>query len=219
MLVNLEAVLDEQQLAVARQLLEHERFREGELSAGEQARRNKHNLESSGSEKLNNLVMGALIRHPVYLNAGLPARVAAPFYSLYKDGMGYGYHIDDPVMGERERYRSDIAITLFLNSPDEYAGGELEIELPFGTQLIKGKAGDGVMYPASSRHRVRTVTAGERLVAVTWMQSLVAGAEQRALLFELFKARQALLQDRPEDTASQQVDHAYVNLVRMWSQP
>jgi len=223
MLVTLENVLDPKQLAVARQLLDKQSFRDGGTSAGRQARRVKNNLEyipdGAAPSPLNNLVMGALVNHSVYLNAGLPARIAAPLYSLSKKGMGYGFHVDDPVMGGPERYRSDVAITLFLEEPEKYQGGELEIDLPYGMVSVKGRAGDGVMYPASTRHRVKEVTGGERLVMVTWMQSLVADAGKRELLYELYQARQTLLESQPDDETTDRVDHSYVNLVRRWSAP
>jgi len=222
MLYQLKQVLNQQQLTTARQLLQSKQFKDGRHTAGQQARRGKSNLEYSAqpgqSEPVNNLVMGALISHPVYLNAGLPKRIAAPYYSLYKQGMAYDTHVDNPIMGVGHQYRSDLAITIFLSSPDDYQGGELEVEMPYGTQLIKGQRGDGVMYPASTRHQVREVTAGERLVAVTWMQSLVPEAEKRMLLYDLYRARQALLDTDPDSETSRRIDHSYVNLVRMWSQ-
>ncbi|MGI9316178.1 MAG: Fe2+-dependent dioxygenase [bacterium] len=221
MLIGLTNVLSGEQLEVARQLLSEGSFVDGKLSAGEQAGRYKNNQEYCASEErttaINNLVMGALIRHPVYLNAGLPRRVAAPYYCRYLPGMGYGSHIDDPIMGQGDRYRSDIAITVFLNEPDEYQGGELEIETEFGPQQAKLSAGDAVMYPASSRHRVNEVTAGVRLVAVTWMQSLVSESEKRGLLYQLYLAKESLRKSDPESEVTQQVDQSYANLVRMWS--
>ena len=222
MLIELNNVLSAEQLLAVRQLLSEGSFVDGRASAGEQARREKNNLEFvANTEKtsaINNLVMGALVRHPVYLNAGLPVRVAAPFYSRYLAGMEYGSHIDDPIMGQSDRYRSDIAITIFLNDPSEYRGGELEIETEFGPQQVKKAAGDGVMYPASSRHQVRAVTEGERLVAITWMQSMVPDSSKRSLLYQLYLAKEKLRQFYPDDEATRQVDQSYVNLVRMWSQ-
>ncbi len=221
MISILKNVLDPTQLATAQQLLSQRKFLDGRVSAGKLAAQNKHNLEyvasPDNSDPVNNLVMGALIKHPVYLNAGLPHRIAAPYYSRYQKGMKYGTHVDDPIMGGREQYRSDLAITLFLNAPQQYEGGELEIETPYGSQRYKCSAGDAVMYPATMRHQVREVTDGERLVAVTWMQSLVKSPEQRALLYSLYQARQALLESNPDSPATNQVDDCYVNLVRMWS--
>ncbi|MDA8363186.1 MAG: Fe2+-dependent dioxygenase, partial [Gammaproteobacteria bacterium] len=128
-------------------------------------------------------------------------------------------HVDDPVMGgDGALYRSDIAITLFLNDPQQYDGGELEIRTAFGSQSVKLPAGDAVMYPASSLHRVTPVTRGERLVAVTWAQSLVRDPAKRELLYELNQAREALLAAAPDAPETTRVNTAYVNLVRMWGE-
>ena len=131
--------------------------------------------------------------------------------------MHYGEHIDDPIMGADQRYRSDIAITIFLNSPDEYAGGELKIHSLYGTQKIKYPAGDAVLYPASARHQVAPITSGERLVAVTWVQSLIRNNEKRDLLYQLNKTRKKMLHKDPDSEDTRHIDHVYVNLVRMWS--
>jgi len=223
MLIELQHVLDKEQLAVVGERLRNGPFVDGKRSAGEQAGRRKNNLELRDSkqktDELNNVVMGALVRHPVYIHAGLPLKVAAPYYNRYLKGMSYGAHIDDPIMGDApHRYRSDIAITLFLNSPQEYQGGELSIRTAFGTSEVKLNAGDGVMYPASLRHEVKPVTEGERLVAVTWVQSLIPEAEKRELLYQLYLAREKLLADFPDARSTHQVDQSYTGLVRMWSQ-
>lgn len=225
MLVTLEQILDEERLALVRDILAGGRFAGGRASAGERARLDKHNEELAPDDdrtsRLNDLVMGSLVRHPVYLNAGLPHRVAAPYYSRYRQDMRYGPHVDDPVMGPgpdpRMRYRSDLAITVFLSREDEYDGGELVVHTDFGPRSVKLPAGDGVMYPASSLHEVRQVTRGERLAAVTWVQSLVPGAAERELLYELWRAREELRRHAPEAVSTRRVDRSYLNLVRMWT--
>ncbi len=225
MLVTLPEILDADQLALVRGILDGGRFAEGRGSAGEQARRDKHNEElvpdEEQSSRLNSVVMGSLVRHPVYLNAGLPHRIAVPYYSRYREGMRYGPHVDDPVMGigpdPRTRYRCDLAITLFLSGQEDYDGGELVVHTEFGPRSVKLPAGDGVMYPASSLHEVRQVTRGERLAAVTWMQSMVPGAGQRELLYQLWLAREELRRHAPEAESTRRVDRSYLNLVRMWS--
>jgi PKHD-type hydroxylase len=148
----------------------------------------------------------------------MPLKVAAPYYARYTTGMSYGSHVDDPVMGEGDLYRSDISVTIFLSGPDDYDGGELVIQTPFGEQRIKLPAGDAVMYPSSSRHRVAEVTRGERVVAVSWIQSMIRDANKRALLHELNLAREKLLQEKPDAEETAQVNQAYINLVRMWSE-
>ncbi|MCL4166414.1 UNVERIFIED_CONTAM: hypothetical protein GTU68_013515, partial [Idotea baltica] len=112
----------------------------------------------------------------------------------------------------------DLALTIFLNQPDEYQGGELSIQTDYGLQLIKYAAGDAVMYPATTRHQVTEVTSGKRLVAVTWVQSMIKDTEQRALLYQLSCAREKLLRKQPEEAHTKQVDLVYVNLVRKWSE-
>ncbi len=221
MLVLIEHILGEKELQQVQNLLKNATFGDGKQSAGKIARNVKNNEELDNEQiiaGLNQIVMHNLVRHPQYQRAALPHRVAAPFYARYQTGMQYGEHIDDPIMGEGERYRSDLALTIFLNSPDEYQGGELIIQTPFGEQAIKANAGDAVLYPATTRHRVTKVSSGERLVAVTWVQSLIRNNEQRNLLYQLSKTREKMLRKDPESEDTKRIDNVYVNLVRMWSE-
>jgi len=214
-------VLDRSELDVVQRMLAGAPFVDGKLSAGLAAKRVKHNLEVDRNarelEQLNNLVMGKLVQHPVYRSGALPLRVAAPYYARYTPGMQYGDHVDDPVMGaDGTLYRSDISITVFLSDPAGYDGGELVINTPFGEQQVKLPAGDAVMYPSSSLHRVAKVTRGERLVAVAWLQSLVRDPARRELLHELNSVRERLLANTPETEDAKLINKTYVNLVRMW---
>ncbi len=223
MLIRIPQVIGHAQLERVLQLLSQARFVNGKLSAGMSASRVKNNEEVAADDplinELNELVMGNLVRLPIYKHAALAERVAVPYYARYVTGMAYGDHIDDPVMGAgKQRYRSDVSITVFLNAPQDYDGGELVIRTAFGEQTVKYAAGDAVMYPSSSRHRVAEVTRGQRLVAVTWAQSLIRDPSKRELLFELSRARETLLRRAPEADETKQIDYAYVNLVRMWSE-
>jgi len=222
MLLVISAVLDADKLARVRSLLDQGNFVDGRLSAGKTARRVKHNEElepaSRYMEQLNNLVMGSLVQHPLYQAGAMPYRVATPYYARYTRGMAYGDHVDDPVMGPPGgQYRSDVSTTVFLNGPDDYQGGELVIQTSYGQQALKLPAGDAVIYPSSSLHHINEVTAGERLVAVTWTQSMLRDPQQRELLFQLYQAREELLDTQPDSEVATRVDHAYVNLARMWS--
>jgi PKHD-type hydroxylase len=171
------------------------------------------------AQHLSKILMGNLYNSTMFRSAALPLRVAQPFFARYGKGMTYGYHIDDPVMGgDMQKFRCDVATTVFLNSPDEYEGGELFVQTPFGNQTVKLPAGDAVVYPASSLHKVAEVTKGERIVAVTWIQSMVRDPAKRELLYELNLAREKLIQTAPKDDTTAQVDHSYTNLVRMWSE-
>jgi PKHD-type hydroxylase len=222
MLLRIPSVLSGRDLEAVRELLAHAEFVDGKLSAGMAAQRVKRNEEvardAEAIQTLNNIVMGNLVRHPTYLSGALPHRVAVPYYARYRPGMAYGEHVDDPVMGPGPRYRSDVAITVFLSDPESYQGGELIIRTSFGDREVKYPAGDAVMYPASSLHRVAEVSRGERLVAVTWVQSLVRDPVKRELLYELGLARDRLLSLSPDTEETAKVGNVYANLVRMWAE-
>ena len=222
MLIEIKGVLDRQQLEAATAIIRTGIFSDGTGSAGMAAQRVKHNeelaLDTARMSKLNNLVMGNLVKHPVYRSAAMSLKVGTPYYAHYTPGMSYGDHVDDPVMGQGELYRSDLSVTVFLSDPGDYDGGELVIETAFGEQRVKLAAGDAVLYPSSSVHRVAEVTRGERLVAVSWIQSLVRDPDKRALLHELNQARETLLRKQPDAAETRQVNHSYINLVRMWSE-
>ena len=222
MLLVVRGVLKPDELALARSWLAEAPFVDGKLSAGVAARRVKDNEErdrnAADVERLDRLVMGALARHPSYRNGALPLHAASPLYARYRPGMTYGEHLDDPIMGTGGvLYRSDVAVTVFLSDPGAYDGGELVIRTAAGEHSVKEAAGDAVLYPASTIHRVNPVTRGERLVAVTWVQSLVRDPARRELLYGLNLAREKLLAASPEAEETAQVNAAYLNLIRMWS--
>jgi len=222
MLVTIPNVLNKEDISVIQDLMATANFHEGTASAGNEARRVKNNHEMFVSDvemqRLNNLVMGKLVKNPTYIAAAFAKRIATPFYAKYSTGMSYGKHIDDPVMGPvNQRYRTDISITIFLNEPEAYDGGELSIITAFGEQKVKLNAGDAVLYPSSSTHRVAEVTSGERLVAVTWLQSTIRDPAKREILFNLSQTREALIKSMPESTELELLSNSYVNLLRMWS--
>ncbi len=223
MLITIPEVLNKEDISVILELMATANFREGSISAGSEARRVKHNHEMFISEvevqRLNNLVMGKLVQNPDYIAAAFAARIATPYYAKYTTGMYYGNHVDDPIMGPpNQRYRSDISITIFLNEPDAYDGGELVIQTDFGEQKVKLHAGDAVLYPSSSTHRVAEVTRGERLVAVTWLQSTIRDPAKREILYKLARAREKLIITMPGSDELELLSNSYVNLLRMWTE-
>ncbi len=222
MLLRIADVLKPDELQLARAWLAEAPFVDGKLSAGAAARRVKQNEErdrgAGDVDRLDRLVMGALARHPDYRSGALPLHAASPLYARYRPGMTYGEHLDDPVMGTGGvLYRSDVAVTVFLSGSGDYEGGELVIRTAAGEHAVKDAAGSAVLYPASTLHRVNRVTRGERLVAVTWVQSLVRDPARRELLHGLNLAREKLLQQAPEAAETAQVNASYLNLIRMWS--
>ena len=222
MLVTIPNILNNEDIDVIADLMATANFREGTTSAGSEAKRVKNNHEMFISEaetqRLNNLVMGKLIKNQTYVDTAFAAKIAAPYYARYSKGMSYGNHVDDPVMGPpNQRYRSDISITIFLNGPEAYEGGELVINTQFGEQKVKLNAGDAVLYPSSSTHRVAEVTKGERLVAVTWLQSTIRDPAKREILYNLSQARETLIKTSVGSQELEQLSNGYVNLLRMWT--
>lgn len=197
-------------------------FVDGAGSAGRHAKRVKHNVElgSADAAHLSRDVLGPLVAHPQFQAAALPARMSAATIARYDTGMTYGYHTDDPVMGPAgsQQYRCDVAITVMLSEDGSYEGGELCVRTPFGEQRLTPRGGSAVIYPASSLHCVAPVTRGSRLVAVAWVQSMVANPEQRQLLFDMWRIRDTLAAALPEAEVSSEADRVYTNLVRMWAQ-
>lgn len=223
MLLHIKNVLDSHRLETVQTLLKNAEFIDGKLSAGKEASRVKNNLELSPQsqlhQQLNQIVMTTLVQNKDYQAAALPLKVATAFYARYKKGMAYGFHVDDPVMGPMNaRYRTDVSTTVFLNSKDDYEGGELVIRTPYGEHSLKPDAGDAVIYPSGSWHQVAEVTKGERVVAVTWAQSMIKDPKQRELLYELGKARDVLLESQPDAEETGIVSTTHINLLRMWSE-
>lgn len=222
MLLTLPGLLNEAQLDKIHEVLDRAEFVDGRLTAGFAASRVKNNLEMRQDPErmklLIRIIMSSVGHNETFRFGALPHRVADPIFARYTPGMTYGDHVDDPIMGSQgPRFRTDVSMTIFLNPPDRYDGGELTVRTPFGDRKVKLAAGDAVLYPSSSLHHVAEVTRGERLVALTWIQSYVRDAARRELLYELNLAREALLKNAPEQETTGYVDRSYSNLLRMWA--
>ncbi|MEM7260147.1 MAG: Fe2+-dependent dioxygenase [Pseudomonadota bacterium] len=223
MLTRIENILNRDDLQQIASLTATAQWQSGHHSAGAHASDAKINQEmhqgGDSWKAINQLVVSKLYQHPEFQRAALPSKVSAAFVSRYSSGMQYQPHVDDPVMGSAAgRYRSDVAITVFLSDKDSYTGGELRIHTRFGAVDVKLDAGSAVTYPASSLHEVTQITSGERLACVLWAQSLVRSAEQREILSDLDEARQALHMSAKAAQVTDSVDRAYTNLLRMWSE-
>lgn len=221
MLLEIPHILDAATLRDLRARIERCEFVSGQNSAGQLARRVKHNVELPAAQaaELSRELLAPLMAHPRFQAAALPARISSTTIARYERGMAYGEHTDDPVMGPAgtQQYRCDIAITLMLSEADAYAGGELCVRTPFGEQRVRPAAGSALVYPASSLHAVTPVTRGSRLVALAWVQSMVASAERRQLLFDMWGVRETLMGALPDAQVALEADRVYTNLVRMWA--
>ena len=226
MLVHVQNLLNSEQLNHFRQRLEAPEapWVDGRVTAGHQGvhvKRNQQIAEGSAvSAELGGIVLAALERLPLFISAALPNQVYPPMFNRYENGMHFGSHVDGSVRlipNNGVKMRTDLSATLFLAPPESYDGGELMVEDTYGAQSIKLAAGDMVLYPASSLHRVTPVTRGVRVACFFWVQSMVRDDGQRALLFDLDNAIQRLTATGADDAARVHLTGCYHNLLRMWS--
>jgi PKHD-type hydroxylase len=222
MMLLISGVLSTVDLQEAKSVLASAAFKDGRETAGWHATLVKNNeqadAEAPGVRALQLRFETLLRGNALFDMAARPRAIAPLMFSRTAPGMAYGSHVDDAVMGGERRLRSDLSLTLFLSAPDEYEGGELVVESSAGEQAFKPDAGSVVLYPSSSLHRVEPVRAGSRLVAVTWIQSLVRDPAQRELLFTLDGARRALFEREGKSREFDQLSLCHANLMRMWAE-
>ena len=225
MLLKIPQILDAAGVARARELLAAAPWTDVRNTAGRQAAQVKNNEQlQPGSEQhreLQALVLQALEKHPLFFSATLPKRVLPPLFNRYSGTTtAYGSHVDQAVRylpGGAQRVRTDISCTLFLSEPADYDGGELVIEHSYGEQRLKLAAGDMVVYPGNSVHRVEPVTRGARLASFFWIESMVRSDEQRRLLYEMDMSLMKLRGELGETAELVQLTGTYHNLLRMWA--
>jgi PKHD-type hydroxylase len=224
MLLQIPQVLSAEHVADSRRQLDASDWIDGRVTAGHQSARAKDNVQlpedSPLARQLGQTILAALERSPMFVSAALPLKIFPPLFNRYAGGQSFGVHVDNAVRQVRNtphRVRTDISATLFLSQPDEYDGGELIVEDTFGTHAVKLPAGDLVLYPASSLHRVQPVTRGARVASFFWIQSMIRDDGQRTILFDLDLAIQRLSADLPEHPSLVQLTGTYHNLLRRWA--
>lgn len=226
MLVCISNVLDAAQIVSLRERLDRANsWVDGRVTAGYQGAPVKFNQQidelSDVAMACQRIVVSALERHPTFISAVLPNAIYPPMFNRYGEGMKFGAHVDgsvriNPQTGQK--LRTDVSATLFLTNPDDYDGGELQIEDTFGRRSIKLGAGDMVVYPATSLHQVTPITRGTRTACFFWVQSLIREDSQRALLHDMDNAIQRLNQTDADEIARRSLIGCYHNLVRQWSE-
>ncbi len=224
MLIHLTQVLSKEELAQCRAALENVEWADGRGSAGYLSRAVKNNRQLPDNHpvarELGELVVRALDRNERFTAAALPLKLVPPLFNCYEGGGEYGRHVDGairPITGTPHRVRTDLSATLFLSDPDTYTGGELVIEDSLGPAEIKLPAGDMVLYPGTSVHGVKPVTAGRRLAVFFWIQSMVRSDAHRVILYELDKAIQQVAVASPDQPALTNLAGVYHNLLREWA--
>ncbi|MEB3754635.1 Fe2+-dependent dioxygenase [Acinetobacter sp. MD2(2019)] len=224
MLLHVPNVLNKDQVQIIRQKLQQEQlWISGKKTAGTQAQNVKDNLQLNANsevfKELSPFIADTLRKNPFIHSFALPNEVLLPLFNLYQNGGHYGNHVDSAIHYSAEKnkqIRTDVSITLFLSEPNEYEGGELIIEDTYGEHEVKLDAGDAVIYPATSLHRVEPVTQGMRICACTWIQSMIKDDWQRSMLFNLDKTIMSLRQQFGDTAETAQLTHHYHNLLRQW---
>jgi PKHD-type hydroxylase len=224
MLARIPEVLSAAQLADCRKALATADWVDGRVTAGHRSERVKDNLQlperHPAACRLGAMIVTELERNPLFLSAALPLKILPPLFNRYEGGQHYGDHVDGairPVTGTAYRVRTDLSATLFLSALEEYDGGELVITDTYGTHRVKLPAGDLILYPGTSLHRVEPVTRGVRLTSFFWIESMVREDGRRELLFDLDTAIRQLGAAVPENPAIDRLLNVYHNLLRHWA--
>lgn len=225
MLLAIDAVLGKEDVRRIRERIDAAQWQDGAATAGALARSQKWNQQLDDNDPLAVSIGDDIVRrvgsHPQFVSAALPKKIYPPKFNRYTGGGTYGAHVDSALMYSPRgdvTVRSDLAATLFLSEPEDYDGGELEIESAFGLQSVKLAAGDLVLYPASSLHRVNPVTRGARVGSFFWIESFVADVTERTLLYDLDQSIQGLTPKvEGGDPDLLQLTGIYHNLLRRWA--
>ena len=225
MLTIISDLLDGRQLGDVRALIDAAQWVDGNVTSGHQSALAKNNLQlpedAPEARQAGQMILEALGRNPLFIAAALPLKIFPPLFNSYAGGQGFGVHVDSAVRiqaGSGFRVRSDLSMTVFLEDPDSYVGGEIIVETQFGAQQVKLPAGHAVLYPSSSLHRVNPVTSGRRVASFFWLQSMVRDDSARQTLFDLDSSIQSLATIVGQDNAEIiRLTGVYHNLLRRWA--
>lgn len=221
MVAVIEGLLSREQVQTIAKRLFGAQFVDGTLSGGPLGKAIKQNTQVSPQSpeyrELSQLVLGAMRQNETVALIALPKRILSPIFASYVEGNRYGEHVDAALMGPYPGMRTDLSITIFLNDPGAYDGGELVLKTAFGEQVYKRAAGDAVLYPTHYVHRVNPITRGRRLAIVTWIESMVRDPAQREIVEDLAEVMDRLVRDGADGDVIRRVEKARLNLLRMWA--
>jgi PKHD-type hydroxylase len=223
MLLRIPGVLTRDEVARLRARIDAASWVDGNDTSGHQSAKAKVNEQlpeaSDVARECGESVVAALARTALFFSAVLPRQVYPPLFNRYGPGMAFGDHVDGAIRVHpptMRRIRTDVSATLFLTDPDDYDGGELAIDDTYGAQRVKLPAGDLVIYPATSVHRVTPVTRGVRVSSFFWVESMIRDDARRRALFDMDMALVALARDVGEHASLVALTGVYHNLLRRW---
>lgn len=225
MIIEIPNVLPPDQLAAARKALESTDWISGLATAGHQGARVKDNMQldvaNPVARQVGEQIARALMSNPLFMSAALPLHVLPPMFNRYTGGQNFGTHVDGSIRtipGTGHRMRTDLSATFFFAGPEEYDGGELIIEDTYGAKSVKLAAGNMILYPGTSLHRVTPVTRGTRLCSFFWIQSMIRDDAKRGMLFEMDVAIQRLGSENATHPSVISLTGVYHNLLRQWAE-
>lgn len=217
MFLSIAGMLQQGEVESLQARLQGQQFVSGDVTAGSYARQVKNNEQTTSisSTEILKEVEKRLLAHPVFRAAAQPKTFVKLLVSRYRPGMHYGLHVDDAIMNG---LRTDLSFTLFLSDPTSYEGGELVIEENDGDRAFKLPSGSLVLYPTTTLHRVSPVTAGERLVVVGWVRSMIRDGGNREILFDLENTIATLRDRKMEREIMDRLYKVRANLLRQWAE-
>lgn len=220
MIITVENVLENNHFNGLINYLETAHFIDGKLTAGWHAKLVKNNTQLPASDQqiqdFRSTIIKALKNNTLFQMVVQPKVIHSLLFSRYDQGMFYGQHTDNAIMGGDDFIRADVSFTLFLSDPNCYEGGELVIEYGGQQQSYKLPQNSLIAYPSSTLHQVQPVTKGSRLVVVGWVRSLIRSTEQRELLFDLDTVRRSIFKQYGKTPEFDLLSKTYSNLLRLW---
>jgi len=225
MMIAIPDLLSADAVARLRAVIDAGEWIDGNATSGHQSALAKQNEQlpegSAAAREAGAMILDALAQSPLFFAAALPLKVFPPLFNRYGAGEAFGTHVDNAIRiqrGTEFRIRSDLSMTVFLEPPEAYDGGELVVEDHFGAQRVKLPAGHAVLYPSSSLHHVTPVTRGRRVASFFWLQSMIRDDNARRILFDLDQAVQRLTGDLGGgDRSVIELTGVYHNLLRRWA--
>jgi PKHD-type hydroxylase len=221
MLLEIKALLTPPEVSRLMALSKELRFVDGRAS--NPANETKQNLQADHADpkyaESVQIVNTAFGRSREFADFAMPRRVAPPLLCRYEPGMKYGAHADSAMIQVGSgRLRSDLSCTVWIAPPNSYDGGQLSIVVGNRTLTFKGDPGDAIIYPSTTLHEVTPVRSGQRVVSITFIESLIADEHQRTQVYELNEI--AALEGLTMKWENRvRLDVVRQNLMRMWAKP
>ena len=200
-------ILSEDNVNYIRKLITAENidWKDGNLSVINQILPQKKLLETFNQDVFD-IIMSALDKDGQFSSLVIPKETNSLIISKITEGGYYKCHLDSEFMG-------NYSTTIFLNEPDEYVGGDLQLLIDGHLKNFKLKAGWGVTYTTGIPHQVLDVTDGVRYASVFWSTSVISDPFMREIHHGLTNIQDKLI--KPDNAANK----VYSNLKEFADDP